>query len=46
MRDTIMVAQMYARKTNSYTELKIFTYASVENLDQATVGKVRKMIHN
>ena len=41
-----MVAQMYTRKTNAYTELKIFPYASVEDLDQATFSKVRKMAHN
>ena len=45
-KNTNMVAQMYTRKTNAYTELKIFPYASVEDLDQATFGKVRKMAHN
>jgi len=45
-KNTNMVAQMYTRKTNAYTELKIFPYASVEDLDQSTFGKVRKMAHN
>ena len=41
-KNTNMVAQMYTRKTNAYTELKIFPYASVEDLDQATFGKLEK----
>ena len=45
-KNTNMVAQMYTRKTNAYTELKIFPYASIEDLDQATFSKVRKMAHN
>lgn len=45
-KNTNMVAQMYTRKTNAYTELKIFPFASIEDLDKATFSKVRKMAHN
>lgn len=45
-KNTNLVAQMYTRKTNAYTELKIFPFAGVEELDQETFGKVRKMAHN
>lgn len=45
-KNTNLVAQMYTRKTNAYTELKIFPYASIEELDKETFSKVRKMAHN
>lgn len=45
-KNTNLVAQMYTRKTNAYTELKIFPYASIEDLDKETFSKVRKMAHN
>lgn len=45
-KNTNLVAQMYTRKTNAYTELKIFPYASIDELDQETFSKVRKMAHN
>lgn len=45
-KNTKLVAQMYTRKTNAYTELKIFPYASIEDLDKETFSKVRKMAHN
>lgn len=45
-KNTNMVAQMYTRKTNAYTELKIFPFASIEDLDKATLSKVRKMARN
>lgn len=45
-KNTNLVAQMYTRKTNAYTELKIFPYAGIEELDQETFSKVRKMAHN
>lgn len=45
-KNTNMVAQMYTRKTNAYTELKIFPFARIEDLDKATFSKVRKMAHN
>ena len=45
-KNTNMVAQMYTRKTNAYTELKIFPFASIEDLDKDTLSKVRKMAHN
>lgn len=45
-KNTNMVAQMYTRKTNAYTELKIFPFASIEDLDKTTLSKVRKMARN
>ena len=45
-KNTNMVAQMYTRKSNAYTELKIFPYASIDDLDKETFGKIRKMAHN
>lgn len=45
-KNTNLVAQMYTRKTNAYTELKIFQYATIDELDKETFNKVRKMAHN
>ena len=44
--NTNLVAQMYNRKINVYTELKIFPYAKIDELNKETFSKVRIMAHN
>lgn len=44
--NTNLVAQLYTRKSNMFTENKIHPYACIEDLDKETLLKVRKMAHN
>ena len=44
--NTNLVAQMYNRKSNMYTETKIFPYADLNDLDKETFSKIRIMAHN
>jgi len=44
--NTALVAQLYNRKYNLFTELKVFPYATIDDLDMETFSKVRIMAHN
>lgn len=44
--NTGLVAQMYNRKYNLFTELKVYPYATIDDLDMETFSKVRIMAHN
>ncbi len=44
--NTGLVAQLYNRKYNLFTELKVFPYATIDDLDKETFSKVRVMAHN
>ncbi|MGD6729966.1 MAG: helix-turn-helix domain-containing protein [Pleomorphochaeta sp.] len=44
--NTNLVSSLYMRKQNTYTENKIYPYASIEDLDIELFNKVRKLANN
>jgi len=44
--NTSMISNMYIRKSSSYTENKIFSYATLDDLRLDLIEKVRKMAGN
>ena len=44
--NTSMISNMYIRKSSSYTENKIFPYATIDDLRLDLIDKVRKMAGN
>ena len=44
--NTNLVGQLYNRKSNMYTETKIFSHADLADLDKDTFSKIRIMAHN
>ena len=44
--NTSVVTDLYNRKNNIYTEIRIFPHPSVDDLDKNLIAKVRMMAHN